>query len=547
MDKRLEGTVAIVTGGGIGKGDAICLSSVAQGATVIVSGITEDRPTQAASDIRTNGGQASAIRTDVSHRENCQEMVDAAFGAHGRFDILVNIAGIGEAVRFLDIRPEQWDRMIGINLAGVQHAVRRVLESGIDGRIVNVSSIAGQRGGTGRGLHGIAKAGVKIMTKIQAIEFGDRDIRVNAIAPGPIDTALIHAAHTPETVAAYRHLTLMRCFGLPEKVTGAAVSPRVRRKSLRLWPSAQRRWGLHRGRMHGGGLMPALDHRTEERFMKNLEGKVAVVTGAGSGLGRAIAIECDRRGMRLVLSDIDIGAVESTCAKLCRRDAVAIRCDVSRPDEVKRLADASYDHFGCVNLLVNNAGVGTGGRIWNTTPSDWAWVIGVNLMGIVHGIQSFVPRMLASGEPSHVVNTASAGGFTVSPGFSIYMASKHAVVALTEALYHEMQLEEAARVGVSVLCPAYVETGFAHGEKTRPARFSDAGSETAVYMGRFEHAKGEIDAGVVATATLDAVESDHFYILTHDSVKPAIEVRMRDILEGRNPSKDAVRRIGVSH
>ena len=279
--------------------------------------------------------------------------------------------------------------------------------------------------------------------------------------------------------------------------------------------------------------------------MKDLEGKVAVVTGAGSGLGRAIALECARRGMRLALADIDLGAAERTRAMLGGRDAVSIGCDVSRPDEVRRLADASYDRFGGVHLLVNNAGVGTGGRIWNTTPSDWAWVMGVNLMGVVHGIQSFVPRMLASGEPSHVVNTASAGGFTVGPGFSIYIASKHAVVALTEALYQEMQLEEASRVGVSVLCPAYVETGFAQSEKTRPAEFCDASSETADYMGRFEHAKGEFDADFVAAATLDAVEADRFYILTHDSVKPAIEVRMRDILESRNPSKDAVRRIGI--
>lgn len=227
MEKRLEGKVAIVTGGGRGIGEAICLAFAGQGATVIVSDIAEDRAAQVASAIRLNGGRASELRTDVSRREDCQAMVDAAFEAHGRLDILVNNAGIGEAVRFLDIRAEQWDRMMGINLAGVfhgcQHAVRRMLEADIDGRIVNVSSIAGQRGGTGRGVYGIAKAGVEIMTKILAVEFGDRGIRVNAIAPGPIDTALTRAAHTPETVAAYRHLIPMRRFGLPEEVAGAAV------------------------------------------------------------------------------------------------------------------------------------------------------------------------------------------------------------------------------------------------------------------------------------------------------------------------------------
>lgn len=280
--------------------------------------------------------------------------------------------------------------------------------------------------------------------------------------------------------------------------------------------------------------------------MKQLKGKTAVVTGAGSGLGRAIAIECARRGMRLVLADINPSAASATGALLGDRAWLAVHCDVSDPDDVARLAQAAYERFGEVHLLVNNAGVGAGGRIWNTTASDWAWVMGVNVMGVVHGIQAFVPRMLASGEACHVVNTASAAGLTMGSGFAIYVASKHAVVALTESLYQELQQEAGARLGVSVLCPAYVETGFAQTERTRPARYAHANPDTPDYMGRFEHAKGEFDAGVVATATLDAVEADRFYIVTHESIKPFIEIRMRDILEGRNPSKDAVRRIGVA-
>ena len=279
--------------------------------------------------------------------------------------------------------------------------------------------------------------------------------------------------------------------------------------------------------------------------MKDLVGKTAVVTGAGSGLGRAIAIECARRGMRLVLADIDREAASATGAMLGGHDWLPVRCDVSRSDQVAEMADRAYQHFGNVNLLVNNAGVGAGGRLWNTTPDDWAWVLGVNVMGVVHGIQSFVPRMLASGEPAHVVNTASAGGLTVTPGYAIYAASKHAVVALTESLYQESLLEEGARLGVSALCPAYVETGFANCGRSRPKELLDESIDTEAYMGRFQHAKGELGADAVATATLDAVEANRFYILTHESVKPFIEVRMRDILEGRNPSKDAVRRIGI--
>lgn len=280
--------------------------------------------------------------------------------------------------------------------------------------------------------------------------------------------------------------------------------------------------------------------------MKDLAGKTALVTGAGSGLGRAIAIECAERGMRVLLADIDRDAASATGALLGQAQWLAVRCDVSRSEDVRHLADLAYEQFGNVNLLVNNAGVGAGGRVWTTTPDDWEWVIGVNVMGVVHGIQSFVPRMLASKEPSHVVNTASAGGLTVTPGYAIYVASKHAVVALTESLYQELLLEQGASVGVSVLCPAFVETGFASSERSRPQELQDASPDTEDYMNKIQHAKGELTADVIARATLDAVEADRFYILTHESVKPFIEARMRDIIEGRNPSREAVRGIGAA-
>lgn len=227
MGRRLDGKVAVVTGGGRGIGEAICMAFADEGATVLVSDIAKDRADAVAAAIAAKGGRATSIRTDVADRTACHAMIDAAFDTYGRLDILVNNAGIGETVRFLDIRPDQWDRMLGINLGGVfhgcQHAIRRMLDAGIDGRIVNISSIAGQRGGTGRGVYGIAKAGVEIMTKILAVEFGERGIRVNAIAPGPITTELTRGAHTPETVAAYGRLIPMRRFGVPEEVAGAAV------------------------------------------------------------------------------------------------------------------------------------------------------------------------------------------------------------------------------------------------------------------------------------------------------------------------------------
>lgn len=227
MSKRLDGKVAIVTGGGGGIGEAIAIALSRQGADVLVSDIAEDRAEAVANALRANGGNAQSTRTDVSDPAACRDMIDTAFRCFGKLDVLVNNAGIGEATRFLDISPQQWERTLGVNLGGVfhccQHAIRRMLAANIDGRIVNISSISGQRGGTGRGVYGVSKAGVEIMTKILAVEFGDQGIRVNAIAPGPVHTDLTRAAHTAETVEAYRQLIPMRRYGAPEEVADAAV------------------------------------------------------------------------------------------------------------------------------------------------------------------------------------------------------------------------------------------------------------------------------------------------------------------------------------
>ncbi|MEN8663547.1 MAG: SDR family NAD(P)-dependent oxidoreductase [Polycyclovorans sp.] len=272
--------------------------------------------------------------------------------------------------------------------------------------------------------------------------------------------------------------------------------------------------------------------------MKDLKNKVAVITGAGSGFGRELALLCAAEGMRLALADIDEAGLEGTQALLpADTETLRVRCDVSKAESVQALADRTYERFGAAHLLFNNAGVAVAGPTWTTTSDEWQWVLGVNLMGVVHGVQAFVPRMLEQKDACHVVNTASVAGLLSVPASSVYCVSKHGVVTLSECLHHELRAANAA-IGVSVLCPAYVNTGIADSDRHRPAALAASNPLSAPYEARVRKAvrSGKLSAADVARMTMDAVKADRFYILTHPAIKPAIEARMRDILDERTPT-----------
>ena len=196
-----------------------------------------------------------------------------------------------------------------------------------------------------------------------------------------------------------------------------------------------------------------------------------------------------------------------------------MRVDVSKPEDVERLAVCAVGKFRAVHLLFNNAGVaGGGGYVWDSSPKDWEWLLGVNLMGVVNGIRSFVPLMLKQDCECHVVNTASAAGLVSAPLMSVYNVSKHAVVTLSETLFHDLRLAK-AKMGVSVLCPAYVPTNIRSAERT----------EEAI-------ASGRLGAAEVARMTFDAVRDDRFYVITHPKMLKSVELRLQDVLAQRNPS-----------
>ena len=277
-----------------------------------------------------------------------------------------------------------------------------------------------------------------------------------------------------------------------------------------------------------------------------LRGKIAAITGAGSGFGREFARLGAQLGMRLALSDVQPNALETIVAELkgAGADLTSDVVDVADSMQVKQWSDRVHQHFGGINLLMNNAGVGGGGYLWESTEQDWQWVMGVNLMGVVHGVRHFVPRMLeanARGEWGHIVNTASMAGWLAPPLMGVYNVSKHAVVALSETLYHDLQMA-GSTLGVSVLSPAFVPTGIAESQRNRPAGLanSNAAETASQKMAHSATAKavssGRMTAEQVAQLTFDAIRENRFYVFTHPQILPAVQARFDSVLCGTPPA-----------
>lgn len=275
--------------------------------------------------------------------------------------------------------------------------------------------------------------------------------------------------------------------------------------------------------------------------MKELRAKVAAVTGAASGLGRAMALAFAREGMHVALADVDevnLAKTESA-VRAIGVQALAVRVDVSKAADVDRFAERTLTALGGVHVLCNNAGVSPVGAAWENSVADWEWTLGVNLWGVIHGVRAFVPRLIEQNE-GHVVNTASVAGLISPPGLGVYNVTKHAVVTLSETLHHDLRLR-GSNVGVSVLCPAYVPTGIAESERNRPTTLANApaaqseSQRAAEAMVRKAVASGKISADQVATTVVEAIRRERFYILTHARIKPAIRARMEDVLDERAP------------
>ena len=280
--------------------------------------------------------------------------------------------------------------------------------------------------------------------------------------------------------------------------------------------------------------------------MQNFNKRTAVITGAASGLGLAMARIAAAEGMRVVMADVQADALDAATAEIAAlgADLLPFRLDVSVAAEVEALAAATRARFGVPHLLINNAGVGAGGLVWEMDPADWAWVLGVNLMGVVHGLRAFVPAMLeaAAADPGyqgHIVNTASMAGLVNVPNLGVYNVGKHAVVSLSETLHHDLALVT-DRVRTSVLCPFYVPTGIGRSARNRPGGPTAAAPTPSQQIAQAMLDKaveaGKLGADEVARLAFDAVREQRFYVFSHPQALGAVRERLDGLLQGRNPA-----------
>ena len=287
-------------------------------------------------------------------------------------------------------------------------------------------------------------------------------------------------------------------------------------------------------------------------MITDFKNKTAVLTGAGSGFGLECARIGAKLGMNLVLADVQQDALDKASSEISATAAtnggkvLSFRLDISKVDEVEAMAQKVFQTLGAPHFVFNNAGVGAGGLIWETSAKDWDWVLGVNLMGVVHGVRLFTPMMLdaAKKDPTyqgHIVNTASMAGLLNAPNMGVYNVSKHAVVSLTETLYQDLRLVT-DQISASVLCPFFVPTGISQSHRNKPSDMHDSSGKPtkSQLIGQAMSDKavssGKISAAEVAQKVFDAIAADQFYIYSHPKALASVQTRMEDVVMLRNPT-----------
>ena len=278
--------------------------------------------------------------------------------------------------------------------------------------------------------------------------------------------------------------------------------------------------------------------------MQDFAGKVAVITGAASGIGKALTEKCLAEGMHVVMADIEEAVLNETAAQLqatTNNQVLPVVTNVAMEAELQNVRDQAVEALGGVHVLFNNAGVGGGGNAWSSTQKDWDWVMGVNLWSVIYGLRVFVPQMISQNEPCHVVNTASVAGILGGTTNALYSVTKHGVVALTENLLVDLQAE-GAQVGCSVLCPGFVNTNIFNSGRNRPAALTNEAAppaptaEDEQRMAMFQEILRQgMQPPQIAEIVFDGIRADRLYILTHDHFDAMIRARTEHIINGTNP------------
>lgn len=276
--------------------------------------------------------------------------------------------------------------------------------------------------------------------------------------------------------------------------------------------------------------------------MIEFKDKVAIITGAASGIGLELAKRCANEGMKVVLADIDEASIiqAEKYLQAIGTDTLSVICDVSKESDIKLLSENTVEAFGKVDLLFNNAGVSTNGLLWQNTVEDWKWVLGVNLFGVINSIKTFVPIMLKQNNECHIINTSSIAGLTAAPGNSIYSVTKQGIVNISETLYYELKLAK-SQIDISVVCPSFVKTRLADSERNRPVEFNSFERTQSPQKQMIDQAFSQgvlngMPPKKVVEDIFEGIRMKKFYILTDNESKAMIKQRMEDILNENNPT-----------
>ncbi len=537
--QALEDRVVVITGAGSGIGRGMALAFAAAGAHVVAADIDEARAQQVADEITQRGRRALAIATDVADPSAAESLAKRSYREFGAVHVLCNNAGVfglGAAYRCSE---SDWRRVLDVNLHGVIHGLQaflpRMLNQPDEGHIVNTGSLAGLAVYPGYDPYTTSKFALAGLTDALRADVAAYGIGVSLLCPGEVRTNLMESASAddPERAEVLAETRRVLATGLDPLDVGRQVVAGVRENRAYIMTHPEAKAAVQE---RAGRVLAAFDAalaREQAPLAQPdgaLRGLVAVVTGAGSGIGRGMALAFAEHGMHIALLDIERDAAQKVADEVQTYGvrALPLRVDVSDLDDMKGAADRVYTELGAAHVLCNNAGVFISGLSQSCTHEDWTWVLGVNLYGVIHGIQAFVPRMLAQGDGRHVVNTASIVGLMFAPTSVVYATAKHGVVGLSEAL----ALDLAPRgIGVSVLCPGGVRTNIMRSARNRPARVAHTRPSPETDRVAAEAIEAGIDPLAVGREVVAGILRRDLYILPQPRAKPVAEVRFDAILK----------------
>jgi len=544
MMQEFRGKTAFVTGGASGMGFAMAEAFGREGMNVMLADIEEGALRRAVQALRDQHIACEGVVADVSSRASLRAAALETIARFGKVHVVVNNAGVGVSAPMERLSEAEWRWVLDVNLKGVANGVEifvPLIDShGEGGHIVNTASLAGLFTGPGIEPYSATKYAVVGMSEGWRAECKSRNIGVSVLCPALVNTNILDSyRNRPDAYGGPRPLdearraqvkAMMDQGGMPASVVAQAVLEAVKADTLYIIPHPEYRAvveprleAIERG-FDRAQKSPALNGAPAAPT-SSLRGKTVFITGGASGIGLGMAQAFGAEGASVMIADVQAGAIphalETLRAQQIRAEGVV--CDVTSRDSVRAAALETIARFGKVHIVCNNAGVAVTAPIAEMSEAEWDWQNAVNILGVVHGVETFAPLIAAHGEGGHIVNTASGAGLVSGPQVQ-YSATKYAVVAMSEG-WRE-QLKDRG-VGVSVLCPGYVNTHILESRRNRGSDFGGPGQDPAG-AGRILAERG-LDPLVVGRRVLEAIRAGEDYVLTHWDFREQVEKRHRRI------------------